>query len=520
MPNNVSDNRKTYQELFAAAAEEERDVRERTSNTSRRVKLEKGHSALVRFLPAEVGKRGLWYVRVAKHWFRKQPITCPVFTPEEWGGDKAGHCPVCSAVADLRESESDEIRDMGYQARVTLQYICWCIVLETEDSKGRIDTIKGDELLKPYEFQLYQTTFDTLSGWVQRASRKDGGSVFGVLDFEKGCDVLASRGKKGVTLDRQDPQSIFPLDDLFQSKIDKMMAQITHTRVNVPKERDLVSFAEKLKVAAEEIEDGYSDAGAGRRSRRSNNPVDDDADDDAADERPARRGRSAEDSDERDTERPRSRSRRDDDESASPSRDEDPGSERSSRRGRVERDEADEERPERTERRRRDDEGDFEPKRRETEDVKKDVRQDSAELEDRPVRSRRERTSREADDIRYDYDTADRGRDRKGDEGHSRRSEESLSSRSRDEDPVSRSRGDDSRDRKSDRKTVAESSVDSEEENVPEEKRDPAPPIKKSHDSLPDVDANAPAPKIVSPTESKLSAELKARLSKVTNREA
>ena len=44
---------------------------------SRRIKLVKGQSLIVRFLPAKLGPDELWFARIAKHWVNKTPIVCP-----------------------------------------------------------------------------------------------------------------------------------------------------------------------------------------------------------------------------------------------------------------------------------------------------------------------------------------------------------------------------------------------------------------------------------------------------------
>jgi hypothetical protein len=44
---------------------------------SRRVKLERGHNWVVRFLPAKMGPDGLFFARIARHWLGKLHIVCP-----------------------------------------------------------------------------------------------------------------------------------------------------------------------------------------------------------------------------------------------------------------------------------------------------------------------------------------------------------------------------------------------------------------------------------------------------------
>ena len=61
--------------------------------SSPRIKLEKGHSIVVRFLPARLGPDKMWYARVAQHWLNEVPITCPRLTGDDFGGALDAYCP-------------------------------------------------------------------------------------------------------------------------------------------------------------------------------------------------------------------------------------------------------------------------------------------------------------------------------------------------------------------------------------------------------------------------------------------
>ncbi len=89
--------RETVEAEYAREAELQNSMGKKTS----RVKIEPGESWMVRFLPVELSKNGMWYMRRAQHWFRKQPVSCPHYTPEAYGGSKEFQCPLCDLSEEL-----------------------------------------------------------------------------------------------------------------------------------------------------------------------------------------------------------------------------------------------------------------------------------------------------------------------------------------------------------------------------------------------------------------------------------
>src|ERR1051326_7592174 len=118
----------------------------------RRVKIEKGESWLLRFIPFPMGKDKTFYARIAHHWLHKKPILCIRNTGRAFGGDPDFNCPVCEVAERLyEESPSDAVRDFAYRAQGHPRWKTWCVVSEIDDGRRR-EAIDGDELYMPYEF--------------------------------------------------------------------------------------------------------------------------------------------------------------------------------------------------------------------------------------------------------------------------------------------------------------------------------------------------------------------------------
>lgn len=240
------------------------------SQTARRIKIELNHTWRFRLLPVEMGPDKEPFVDIAQHWWAKQPITCPRHTAEAWGGSPDANCPVCEIADRLRESNSEEINGIGYKARCNLRVRAWCIVFDQEDAKGDVDDMPMTEILNPYEFDMYKTTWESFAKFQKWAlSGRRGGkeaSELGLLDIESGCDLLATQGAKGVTLDRCDPGPIFPLNDpKFEDYLAKIWSRIHKPQIVIPAEKDLYDVAAKIEECAER---GGGGGGGGRRRGR------------------------------------------------------------------------------------------------------------------------------------------------------------------------------------------------------------------------------------------------------------
>lgn len=226
------------------------------SQTARRIKIEQNHTWRIRLLPVEMGPDKEPFVDIAQHWWAKQPITCPKHTAEAWGGNPDFDCPVCAVSERLRESGDEKISDMGYSARCNLRVRAWCIVFDQENARGEVEDMTMVDILNPYEFDMYKTTWESFAKFQKWATSGRRGSKeasdLGLLDLETGCDLLATQGAKGVTLDRCDPGPIFPLNDpKFDEYLKKIWSRIHKPQIVIPSEDELWKMADKIEEYAQ-----------------------------------------------------------------------------------------------------------------------------------------------------------------------------------------------------------------------------------------------------------------------------
>jgi hypothetical protein len=211
------------------------------SRGARRVKLEKGHSCVVRFLPARLGPDKMWFARTAKHWLNKGPIVCPRETGEDFGGDPKFDCPVCTLCEELNADRNKDTADFGYDVSAKPMYLTYCVVWEKDGIKQPMD-----EVLQPYEFQFYQSTFEELNGfWTASLRRCDDG----IFDYKLGNDFSIIRTKKGMRLDKLDSCAIFDVDDPNWDKhLKKLESALKEPRIQIPTPEQLEAFAEKVQA--------------------------------------------------------------------------------------------------------------------------------------------------------------------------------------------------------------------------------------------------------------------------------
>lgn len=232
---------------------------------SRRVKLNRGQNWIVRFLPARMGPDGLWFARIAKHWLNKLPIICPRNTATDFGGDPDFDCPACQLAEELNESAEEAISLFGYKSRANPQYLTYCVVWEKEGVQQSLS-----EILNPYEFNHYRSTYEELKGFYLAGARKCADSV---LDYEKGNDFSVNKTAKGLRLDKQDSSPIFNVDEIGEAKyadyIRKLEAAMKTPKVVIPTHEQLQVFAAKMQEAANRggvPEDEDSPRGGRRRT--------------------------------------------------------------------------------------------------------------------------------------------------------------------------------------------------------------------------------------------------------------
>jgi hypothetical protein len=263
---------------------------QQTSGAQRRtVKLNRGDSWLLRFLPAQLGPNKRWYARVAKHWVNQRAIVCPRQTEEAYGGHPDAYCSVCELSQHLNDERNEDVSKFGFKLRANPNWITYCAVFEKAVQGGAAQAQALPDVLQPYEFAHYKTSWEELKGFVTAGARRTAKSVF---DFEKGNDFYVSKTAKGLRLDKQDSGPIFDLnDENFDAHCNKLLAACKDPVVKIPDEKAMDAFADKAQEEADNIARGPSAGGrrGAAQARRGQDEDDLPPDDDAA---PAR-GRTA-----------------------------------------------------------------------------------------------------------------------------------------------------------------------------------------------------------------------------------
>lgn len=451
-------------------------------NFAERVKIPKGHTWLLRFLPAQMGAKKYWHARIARHWINGKPVTCIRNTSPHFGGDPEARCLICDLVAKNVNNRDRDLADIARKADQVPQWLTYCLVFQKDDGR-RIEAIKGDAKWKVWEFWHYQSSFDTLRTLFQRFKTEQ--RPLSIMDWKEGNDIYVSAKKRGLALDRDDRQPIVTGEpEKVEAIIAKITAQLRDPDFEFPKRNKIQEMANKFD---EMLSDGGG--GGGRRDR-----FDEDEGDDEGGSRGSRgRGRDDDDGD-----RGGSRSRRDDDDGdrggrSRPKDDDDGDRGGGGERSRSARDEDEGGGSRRSAK--DDDDLDYSPSPRASERSRDEKPRDEKPRDEKPKDNRR---SDPRDEERRRDPPVDRDPPRDPDG----RDDERGDRRPRDDDRGGRSRDDGDRPREESRgpaptsrrlealpsasrvtpppastpAAAAQSSIDEEEETVPEEKRDPAPP--------------------------------------------
>lgn len=226
---------------------------QKTSGAQRRdVKLNRGDAWLVRFLPAKLGPDKHFYARIAKHWLNMKAIVCPRHTEPAFGGDPNAYCSVCDLAEVLNGSSKEEVSKFGFKLRGNANWITYCAVFEKSSNGGNPVAMSEPDIMQPYVFQHYRSSWEELCGFIRSGARRCADSV---LDVEKGNDFYLNRGPKGIRLDKQDAAPLFDLKDLgvFDEKVAKIMALCKDPVVKMPTDKSMDDFVAKAEAEGDKL---------------------------------------------------------------------------------------------------------------------------------------------------------------------------------------------------------------------------------------------------------------------------
>lgn len=227
-----------------------------STNRISRFKLERGHSALCRFLPFEFGPRkNPFGALVGQHWIGKGPVDCKRHTHPDFGGDPNYDCPICEvSEAMWAAAEDQDEKDDFYRAQAREVFRMFILMILEEDDRGNQHEFTEDQIVVPYEFNIPKASYQTLATKIERSqARKGGDPDLGLLNLETGTDIWVQRDKKNsllFDLSENGPQPAFPLDDTFDVKIAKIWKMLKDPQMRFLPEDRMVSIANMLQEKA------------------------------------------------------------------------------------------------------------------------------------------------------------------------------------------------------------------------------------------------------------------------------
>jgi hypothetical protein len=280
----------------------EMDYQKKTSFQFNQVKIPKGHSWLLRYLPYPVDpETGMPFLRIARHWVNKKVYNCPRHSSESIGGDIEAPCACCDSADRYANSANETLKKEARMAQGTPRYLAFCLVLARQDERGNQDDVTGSELWTPYEHWIPKGAFKDWFAMFRKGLKK---SKWSITDWVEGNDIWVTSDRQNrLTWDKEDTAAIVDPDDeaKFKKTTKRVFAAIKLPTFEMPKRSVLEQLGEK-------VEDMLSEMNTGKGSRRNN-----DEEDEEADEKPKRRSRGSLPDDDED-EKPKKRASADDDE--------------------------------------------------------------------------------------------------------------------------------------------------------------------------------------------------------------
>jgi hypothetical protein len=194
----------------------------------RTVKIDENDSWLLRFIPYTFGDSGIFYLKIANHWIMKKPHFCPKMTAPEAGGDPNYQCQLCDETEAMINDTDQDVRKAGFKGSATQQWLMYCWVMEREIAKkGEREKVSDpDELWTPWEYWHNKWGFEQFIDIFRKCGLRERNKI-NVLDFMDGCNFWAKQTTKGINLQREDSGPIADAaDDVIQQIIDFAWAKI------------------------------------------------------------------------------------------------------------------------------------------------------------------------------------------------------------------------------------------------------------------------------------------------------
>jgi hypothetical protein len=250
MPEDITD--------IMAAVNEERSYADSQVNRSKRLKLDKGASALIRVLPTQMGARKTWFIRVGWHWVNGRPYICKRTTSPDLGGDPECVCELCELCDQHLQSHVKEVADRASRASSFPQWLFYAVIFEKQEPGDEPRAVPKSEQYVANEVWINKYGWQDLCAVFTRSTRK-GLVRLGFVDPEKGNDLWMRKDGRGAThFEREEPAPL----------VDKGATEMAAKIITKIRFQDF-SFltAEKMDEALAKLEDYV--LGGRRLARRS-----------------------------------------------------------------------------------------------------------------------------------------------------------------------------------------------------------------------------------------------------------
>jgi hypothetical protein len=229
---------------YLNALDEETKFMNQGRSQVQRLKIDRGSAARCRFLPVKLGKRGMWFARISHYWVGGRPVLCAKETHPDFGGTDTSDA-YYDLIQKYLNDRDPNVQRVARKASPVTQWLTYCLVLETEDSRRRKKLIDDPERYIPHEFWHYRANFTEFMAIFEKRRKK---SNLSILDPISGCDLWLTRSNRGMRFERDDPSPICPGDDAqVEQIVADIMSKITFKMPSLPDDEKIDEMCEKLE---------------------------------------------------------------------------------------------------------------------------------------------------------------------------------------------------------------------------------------------------------------------------------